>query len=59
MLIYERKAKIKDPLPKVEKPSLENKQIYDQMLVEIKKTNMLQKIENILFSEEYTSRFAM
>ena len=44
MLIYERKSKIKDPLPKIEKPSLENKQIYDQMLVDIKKTNMLQKI---------------
>ena len=59
MLIYERKNKIKDPLPLKKKTSLRDNEFYEKMLNQITKANTLQKIENILFSDEYTTRFVI
>ena len=52
MLFYERKLKIKNPFPE-KRLAVEDSPIHSQMMKEITKMNMFQKVQNILFSEEY------
>ena len=54
MLLYERKKKIKDhsDLAATE-DDLSNNKMYSELSQQIYQENVIQKIENILFSDEY------
>ena len=59
MLIYERKKKIKDHSKVINpKEDLVKHPMYAELLKQINGENIIQKLESILFSEEY-SAFAL
>lgn len=57
MLIYERKSKVNssEHYNRQDKQSLIKTPIYAKLSEQIQRENVLQKIENILFSDEYGS----